>query len=109
VSALERLGLEVVAYTLLGSRMTASVLLTLLDANGRQTSHHQIGNARRWRMEKNEGEVSRKCIQVRVCVLRDALNDLGLGGVIVTHDEGYSLPEPGRSAVLNRLISEASA
>lgn len=38
----------------------------------------------------------------------DALNDLGLGGVIVTHDEGYSLPEPGRSAVLNRLISEAS-
>ena len=109
MSALERLGLEVVAYTLLGSRMMASVLLTLLDANGLQASHDRIASARCWRMEKNDGDVSRKGVQVRVCVLRDALADLGFSGVIVTHDEGYSLPEPGRSEILNRLIAEASA
>lgn len=114
MTALERLGLEVVAFTLLGSRMQAALLLAMLNAKGRVAGWETLGRARKWRMVE-DGEPSRKSIQVRVCLLRESLSDIGFENVIVTaarghqrdQTDGYSLPEPGRSAVLARLIAEA--
>lgn len=114
MNALERLGLEVVAFDLLGSRMQASLLLTLLDGNGRQVGFETLAAARQWRRRENDVPTIAG-LRTRICVLRSSLDDIGLGGVIKTcgHETvlcpaiGYSLPEPGRSAVLARLIEEA--
>lgn len=109
LSPLERLGLEVVAFTLLGSRMESALLCALLDAHGRVASYETLGKARKWRMV--EGDMpSRNAIKVRVCLLRNKLEDVGLGANLVRNHEnhGYSLPEPGRSLILERLIAEAS-
>jgi len=111
---LERLGLEVVAFTLLGSRAMAALLLTLLDGNGRQVSIDRLAESRIWRKADDDGP-TRKGLMVRMCVLRSAMADLGFPGVIKTIGNetvlcaatGYSLPEPGRSAVMARLIEEA--
>lgn len=113
MSPLERLGLEVVAFTLLGSRGQASMLLALLDAKGRVASWETLSQARKWKMV-SDGEASRKSIQVRICHLRESLADIGLEGVIVTaprghqkdQTDGYSLPEPGRKLVMDRLLQE---
>jgi len=114
MNALERLGLEVVAFTLLGSRAQAALLLVLVEGNGRQVSIDKLAEARIWRKSDDDGP-SRKGLMVRMCVLRSSLADLGFPGVIKTVGNetvmcpatGYSLPEPGRSAVLARLIEEA--
>lgn len=115
MTPLERLGLEVVAYTLLGSRMTAALLLVLLDADGRQVSVEALAGARVWRYR--EAETSRKGLMVRICVLRSHLADLGFPDAVKTCGKetvlcpatGYSLPEPGRSAIMARLIEEAGS
>jgi hypothetical protein len=114
MNALERLGLEVVAFNLLGSRMMASLLLVLLDGNGRQVGFQTLADARQWRRRENDVPTVAG-LRTRICVLRGALRDLGLPDVIKTcgHETvlcpatGYSLPEPGRSAVMARLIAEA--
>lgn len=108
MSPLERLGCEVVAFNLLGSRSQAAVLLSLLDANGRPVSWDRIARARRWRMEE-EGEIARRAVKTRVCLLRESLDDIGLGNLIQTcPGTGYALPEPGRSEILSRLMEEAA-
>lgn len=115
MTALERLGLEVVAFQVLGSRMTASLLLTLMDGNGRQVGFEKLAAARQWRRREND-EPTVAGLRTRICVLRSALSDLGFDDVIKTcgHETvlcpatGYSLPEPGRTAILNRLIQEAT-
>jgi hypothetical protein len=114
---LERLGLEVVAFTLLGSRWQAAMLLTLLDANGQICGWRRLAAARAWRNNTEDSDSTRNGTRIRICFLRRSLEDLGLDGVIVTaprasvidRADGYSLPEPGRSAVLARLIEEAGA
>jgi len=109
MSPLERLGLEVAAFTLLGSRMESALLCALLDVKGRVASYDVLGRARKWRMV--EGDLpSRNAIKVRICLLRSKLEDVGIGPkLIVTHEgQGYAIPEPGRTAILGRLIEEAS-
>lgn len=107
---LERLGLEVVAFQLIGSRSQAAMLCALIDARGAVMEWDALSRARPWRMQMEE--TTANVIKVRMSHLRNAMDDLGLGGLIVTagRKEGiaYSLPEPGRSKVLARLISEAA-
>lgn len=109
MTSLERLGLEVSAYTLLGSRAQAAMLCALLDAKGHVLNWTQLASARPWKMRSEEG--SAQVIKTRVCLLRQSMEDVGLGGLIKSagRKEGlaYSLPEPGRSAVISRLIEEA--
>lgn len=108
MNALERLGLEVVAYTLLGKRMEASILLVLMDADGGIASYEALAKARRWKMG-DAPEMNRKAVAVRICLLRQALEDIGFPGVVKTEDGiGYSLPRPAKKRILARLIEEAS-
>ena len=111
-NALERLGLEVAAYNLLGSRAQAAALLALIDANGRRVSWEVIAQARAY---KTQTEVTTaNAVKVRICLLRDSLDDVGLGGLIwsspnhARQGQLYALPEPGRAAVLARLVQDAS-
>jgi len=110
VTRLERLGLEVSAYTLLGSRAQAAMLCALIDAKGALLSWRQLASARPWKMRSDEGGA--QVVKTRVCLLRHSMDDIGLGGLIQTggRKEGvaYCLPEPGRTVVLNRLIAEAA-
>jgi hypothetical protein len=117
MTPLERLGLEVVAFTLLGSRWQAAMLIALLEANGRVLSYRTLASARAWRNNAEDSEASRNGTRIRVCFLRRSLEDLGFWDVIVTaprpslldKSPGYSLPEPGRSAIMARLIEEAGS
>lgn len=110
MSPLERLGLEVAAFQLLGSRTKAAMLCALMDANGRVLSVDQLAAARPW-MDQNVAN-ARNVIKTRICLLRETLDDVGLGSPILTASGrvsgGYSLPEPGRSVVLARLIEVAA-
>lgn len=116
MNPLERLGLEVVAFNMLGSRMMASLLLVLLDGKGRQVGFQTLADARQWRKRENDVPTTAG-LRTRICVLRRALSDLGFDNVIKTcgHETvlcpavGYSLPEPGRTAILNRLIEESGS
>lgn len=115
MTRLERLGLEVVAYTLIGSRASAAVLMALIEANGRVLDWKAIDEARAWKM-RNEPSGQRNAVKTRVCLLRNALADLGLPDAIRTElpvrrgdeDLSYALPEPARSQIINRLIEESA-
>lgn len=114
LSTLERLGLEVVAFTMLGSRMQSALLLALLDANGRTVGWETLGQARKWRMT-GDTEATKNAIKVRISLLRESLDDIGFPDAIVTspHDKhhpslGYSIPAGKRTAILDRLIEEAN-
>ena len=110
MSPLERLGLEVAAFQLLGSRMKAATLCALLDADGRTVTVERLSQARPW-MDSDLTD-ARNVIKTRICLLRETLADVGLGGLIVTaggRDKGgYSIPEPGRTAILARLVEVAA-
>lgn len=110
MTRLERLGLEVSAFTLLGSRAQAAMLCALIDAKGAFLSWQQLAKARAWKMQFEDGTAG--SVKTRVCLLRQSMDDVGLGGLIKSggRKEGltYSLPEPGRTAVLARLIEEAA-
>jgi len=109
MTPLERLGLEVAAFQLLGTRMKAAMLCALLDAGGRTVNAEHLAAARPWKGHElaDTGNV----IKTRICLLRETLEDVGLGGVIITaggRDKGgYALPEPGRSNVMARLLEVA--
>lgn len=112
MTPLERLGLEVAAFNLLGSRGKAALLCALIDGSGHLVSMETLKNAKAWRW--HEQPVSHKGLMARICWLREALEDIGLPDLIVTARDGrntpadgYSLPEPGRTAVIARLIEEA--
>lgn len=108
MSPLESLGLEVAAFQLLGSRTKASVLRALIEARGRRCSYATLAAARPWK-GVDDIEAVRIVVKTRVCVLRDSLEDVGLGGLIQTHDgQTYSLPDPGRSQIIERLIEVAA-
>lgn len=107
MNALERLGLEVAAFQLLGTRMKAATLCALLDANGRPVSADHLAAGRPWKGQEitDTGNV----IKTRICLLRETLDDVGLGDPIQTHrGRGYSLPEPDRSRVIERLTEVAA-
>ena len=110
MTPLERLGLEVSAYQILGSRSQAALLCALIDAKGAALSWDQIAAKRPWKMQASEA--SSNVIKTRTCLLRQSMDDVGLGGLIKSagRKEGvaYSLPEPGRSQVIARLMEEAS-
>lgn len=115
MSPLERLGLEVAAFNLLGSRARASIVCALIEAKGRVVTVSAI-QALRPRHWTEQDTLSRKGLHARICWLREALEDIGLPDLIVTARdgrstpaEGYSLPEPGRTALIARLIEEAGA
>lgn len=110
MSPLERLGLEVAAFQLLGTRMKEAMLCALLDAGGRTVSAEHLAAARPW-MDHQITDAA-NVIKTRICLLRETLDDVGLGGLIVTAagrgKGGYALPEPGRAAVIARLIEVAA-
>lgn len=110
MNRLERLGLEVAAFTLLGSRTQAATLCALLEADGRMISPDLLAAARPW-MQADLTDTA-NVIKTRICVLRESMGDVGLGGLIVTaggrEKAGYALPEPGRSAVMESLIEAAA-
>ncbi|CAB4157540.1 OmpR/PhoB-type DNA-binding domain containing protein [uncultured Caudovirales phage] len=108
MNSLEKLGLEVCAYTLLGSRTQAASLMALLNANGRIVGWETVAQAKAWKME-TVTDVPQNAAKVRVCLLRESMADVGIGGLIQTHEGiGYSLPEPGRTSVIERLMEELS-
>jgi len=113
MTPLERLGLEVAAFNLLGSRARASIVCALIEANGRIVTVEAI-QALRPRHWTEQDTLSRRGLHARICWLREALEDIGLPGLIVTARDGrstpadgYSLPEPGRTALIARLIEDA--
>jgi hypothetical protein len=110
MNRLERLGLEVAAFQLLGSRTQAATLCALLEADGRMISPDRLAAARPWMQPDLTDTVN--VIKTRICVLRESMDDVGLGGLIATaggrEKGGYALPEPGRSAVMERLIEVAA-
>lgn len=114
MSPLERLGLEVAAYTLLGSRSSAAALMVLVEANGAPLHWRAIDAARAWKMRREPTE-QMGAVKTRICLLRSALDDIGIADPIVCigprrrgdEDLSYALPEPGRTAVIERLIEEA--
>jgi hypothetical protein len=108
MSRLERLGLEVCAYTLLGSRGRSALLMGLIDGGGAAVSYDALKEARAWQMPHYEDSAGVRGLQVRMSRLREAMEDVGLGGLIVTQPEGYALPEPGRSQVIARLVEAAN-
>lgn len=109
MNALERLGLEVAAFQLLGTRTKAASLCALLHASGVPITYESIANARAW-MGQSEAVDPGNVAKTRICLLRESLEDVGLGGLIQTYRGfGYALPEPGRATVLERLMEVAGA
>lgn len=110
MNRLERLGLEVAAFQLLGSRTQAATLCALLEADGRTVSPDHLAAARPW-MQPDLTDPA-NVIKTRVCLLRESMSDVGLAGLIVTavgrEKGGYALPEPGRSVVMARLVEVAA-
>lgn len=112
MTPLEWLGLEVAAEKLLsGNRGLGRMLVDLISADG-----EAVGRGRLMynRVRHDDRPLSITAVRVRICILRAALKDVGLPNVIKSAPHagaepslGYSLPEPGRSAVIARLIEEA--
>ena len=109
MTALDRLGLEVAAFILLGSRGRASLLMALIEGRGTTVCAETLKNARAWKMPHFE-DCGPDGVRVRISRLREAMEDVGLPDLIETRGgNAYALPEPGRSAVIDRLIAEALA
>lgn len=107
MNALERLGLEVAAYQLIGSRTKAAVLCALLHANGRPLSVDRLAAVKPWLHQ--EITDARNVVKSRICLLRETLDDVGLGGSVHTcPNQHYAIPEPGRAKILERLIEVAA-
>ncbi len=105
MSPLEKLGLEVAAERLLGGRGQAKLLCCLIDGAGASVSSETLWAASSQRFECIDRVAA---VKIRMCWLRAALDDVGLGGLIVNHKgHGYALPDPGRTTVLDRLVEEA--
>jgi len=108
MTALERLGLEVAAFQLLGTRSKAATLCALINAAGVAITYDAIANARVW-MGEHDAANPVNVARTRVCLLRESLEDVGLGDVIQNiKGHGYALQEPGRSRVLARLVEVAA-
>lgn len=108
MTPLERLGLEVAAFNLLGSRTKAATLRALIDAHGVSLGWEALARARPWKDNLDEAS-SRNVVKTRICLLRESLEDVGLGNPIVTFAGGrYALPEPARGRVIQRLTEVAA-
>lgn len=109
MTPLEKLGMEVAAFRLLGGRVKAATLCALLDAAGRTLEPEQLAAVRPWGVADAAAD-PRNVVKTRICLLRETLEDVGLGDLITTQPgPRYALPEPGRSRVVERLIEMASA
>lgn len=108
MTPLEKLGLEVAAFQLLGSRTKAATLCALIDAGGVSLGWEALARARPWQGDLDAAG-GRNAVKTRICLLRETLEDVGLGSPIQTHQgHGYSLPEPARSNVIARLVEVAA-
>ena len=106
MTRLERLGLEVAAFQLLGSRAKASTLCALIDAAGRPLDCNQIAAARPWM--QREATDPRNVVKTRICLLRESLDDVGITDAIETVDgPAYALRDAARARVIERLIEVA--
>lgn len=104
MSPLEKMGLEKAASNLLERGGSAKLLITLLDARGAVVSYERLSKSRSKDSDKWD-DVDEKTVSVRVCWLRQALEDIGHEDVIKNHrNRGYSLPEPGRSAIIEQIM-----
>ena len=110
MNALERLGLLCAAERLLGHRGCGAVLFALIEADGKPISHLQSAKTVSRRQPENQTRANgTNSFRTRICWTRDALRDVGLDTSIETvWGEGYALPNPARSRVIERLIKEAS-
>lgn len=108
MTPLEKLGLEVAAFRLLGSREKAASLCALLHAQGRILTYETLANVRANDTFLTTSARPEQVVKTRICFVRESLDDVGLEDVVKTHASvGYSLPEPGRTAVIDRLIEVA--
>lgn len=108
MSPLERLGLEVAAFQLLGSRGKAVLLCALLDGRGATVTRETLQTARGHRYDGLETP-SFNGLKARICWLREALEDVGIpNAIITTPNTGYAIPEPDRSKVIERLVEIAA-
>lgn len=103
MTPLERLGLEVVAFRLLGGRVKAATLCALLDANGNALDSGQLAAVRPWGVADAAAD-PRNVVKTRICVLREALEDVGIGDVIRTLGDGrYAIAPRVCERVILRL------
>ncbi len=109
MNALERLGLLCAAERLLGHRGCGAVLFALIEADGKPINHLQSAKTvSRRPPDTDSGASGANSFRTRICWTRDALRDVGLDTSIETvWGEGYALPDPARSKVIERLIAEA--
>lgn len=108
MNRLERLGLEVASYQLLGSRTKAATLCALMDAGGRALSPEQIAEARPC-MSGDAPVDARNVVKTRICLLRESLEDVGFPNAIWTVEGvGYAIKESVRARIMDRLIEVAA-
>lgn len=101
MTPLEKLGL--------GSRTKAATLCALIHSGGASLGWDALARARPWMEQEPETDTARNVVKTRVCLLRETLDDVGITDAIVTNEgRGYSLPEPARTQVINRLVEVAA-
>lgn len=102
MTPLEKLGLEVAAYQILGSRASAATLCALLLANGRVLSADFLAQVRPWM--RPESDCPAGAVKTRISLLRNKLEDVGITDAIVNvRREGYALAADRRAEVIARL------
>ena len=105
---LEKLGLEVAAFRLLGSRTKAATLCALLHARGSSLTCDQIADAKTW----SEREITdvKNVVKTRVCLLRETLEDVGFPRVLQTDraNGGYLISSADRERIIAYLIEMAT-
>lgn len=107
MSPLEKRGLEAVASDLVGSRALGAVLIALLDANGQPMSVEELAAIRPGHRERDS--TPSNIAKARICYLRGAMEDVGLGNPIRTIPGGYVLPADLKQPIIDRLAEIASA
>lgn len=108
MSPLEKLGLEVAAWRLLGSRMQAAVLCALVAADGRVLSTEFLSGVMPW-MQREMTDAD-NVVKVRICLLREKLGDVGLDGAIRTvRGHGYVIDAEPRARIMARLVEAATS
>lgn len=105
MSPLEKLGLEVAAYQLLGSRTKAAMLCAFIMSNGRVLSVDTLAKVRPWLHQELTNPAN--AVKTRIHYLRDSMEDVGLGGSILTAQGGYVLPADLKQPIIDRLIEVA--
>lgn len=106
MTPLEKRGLEAVASDLVGSRALGAVLIALLDANGQPMTVHEVAAIRPGHRDRDS--TPSNIATTRICCLRGAMEDVGLGNPIRTlAGGGYVLPADLKQPIIDRLVEAA--